>query len=1004
MKKVVKLSDNTKTVDYFPVSVSEAIYHKDKENKVIPVSEAINKIENGSTKVKKAEQADNASVANAIKDENTGKDKTWSDIDAYIGQEIGDASEEIYAAIQKLKDDIAGGSVDITIPMASDAADGYGISRLAKLEDVTSQNDSSSNDASIAVSPNTLWRYINSLKGVNSGIASLGDDGKVPSSQLPSYVDDVIEVANYASLPTRGESGKIYVTIDTRKTYRWGGTEYAEISASLAIGTTEGTAYDGASGQANANAISSLQTKVSTAETDIANLKTKDESHDQSLLNLDTNKAEKSTVDTLQGEVSGIKTTANDNAAVLNRIIGTGIPDTDYGDNNNTQSVALAIRAIGDDDGKQISTTYATKTQLDGIEVGGRNLIRNGDFSRGSDEWSPWGYSGNINVTDKVATFTLNQAQGVLQTSPFAIEKGKSYVVSFDIKSGSITSLNYCYLMSSAGNIWMPAISNITTSWQRIVYKFTGTTTGTYMFGFGVSGVAGANFQITKVKIETGNKATDWTPAPEDVQTQIDFKLSLSGGTLTGSITAPTYKGTTDKSGVYSESIMSYPSSFASEDLNSERFLKAGMYRLDGVNDTINQPGGRGYGHLMTIRGGNSDNAAQMFFDYFDNGNAYIRTGSTNPNAGDFYILNRAWKQLLEDLVTTSHIADTAITPAKIQTNIALNGTPSMTVEPTTSSPDKTIASVGLAKTVVNNLKIGTRNLLPSSKEITIDGSAITSGSKYITKKLPISVAVGDVLTFSCEDLIINAGTDETHAILLYSGGALATVKYISPTSKTATITVTKASTTPYLYMYAGYSDDSAGKSITYKGATLVKGDKPMLLWQRAEEDLDDVADYTVFPNLISASDLELGGLTDANGSNSTTTSATRARSAGYIPVSAPKITLKSWTDGVVFYLWTYDANKNPLQMSFSSTNWVSAKYTYTLPTGTAYIRVVMKKTSGANFTAAELPKIKIKAEDGSKATAWQPSADDMQVSRPTVYYQSAQPTNAVNGDIWIIS
>lgn len=493
-----------------------------------------------------------------------------------------------------------------------------------------------------------------------------------------------------------------------------------------------------------------------------------------------------------------------------------------------------------------------------------------------------------------------------------------------------------------------------------------------------------------------------WQAAPEDIQEQLDTKLSLSGGTLTGDLTAPTYKGTTDKSGVYSEAIMSYPSSFASEDLNSERFLKAGMYRLDGVNDTINQPGGRGYGHLMTIRSENSDTAAQMFFDYFDNGNAYIRTGSTNPNAGDFYILNRAWKQLLEDLVTTSHIADTSITSEKLAQSLILRGTPQLETQPSLSSESQNIASVGFVK----NYPIDTRNLLSNSKEITIDGSTLTSGTKYITKRLPISVAVGDVLTFSCEDLVINAGTDETHAILLYSGEALAAAKYISPTSKTATITVTKASTTPYLYMYAGFSNDSAGKSITYKGATLVKGDKPMLLWQRAEEDLDDVADYTVFPNLISASDLELGGLTDANGSNSTTTSATRARSAGYIPVSAPKITLKSWTDGVVFYLWTYKADKTPIQMSFSSTNWVSAKYTYTLPAGTAYIRLCIKKTSGAEFTLSELKTLKLKAENGSKATDWQPSAADMQVSRPTVYYQSNQPSilTAHEGDIWIVS
>ena len=44
--------------------------------------------------------------------------------------------------------------------------------------------------------------------------------GKVPSSQLPSYVDDVVEVADYASLPATGEAGKIYITIDTNYIYR----------------------------------------------------------------------------------------------------------------------------------------------------------------------------------------------------------------------------------------------------------------------------------------------------------------------------------------------------------------------------------------------------------------------------------------------------------------------------------------------------------------------------------------------------------------------------------------------------------------------------------------------------------------------------------------------------------------------------------------------------------------------------------------------------------------
>jgi hypothetical protein len=67
-------------------------------------------------------------------------------------------------------------------------------------------------------------------------------DGKVPASQLPSYVDDVVEVANYAALPSTGETGKIYITIDTNKVYRWSGSAYIEIAENNAVwGLIEGT-------------------------------------------------------------------------------------------------------------------------------------------------------------------------------------------------------------------------------------------------------------------------------------------------------------------------------------------------------------------------------------------------------------------------------------------------------------------------------------------------------------------------------------------------------------------------------------------------------------------------------------------------------------------------------------------------------------------------------------------------------------------------------------------
>ena len=86
-----------------------------------------------------------------------------------------------------------------------------------------------------------------SLKGANNGLAELDAQGKVPATQLPSYVDDVLEYANKAAFPisAQAETGKIYVALDTNIVYRWSGSAYVEISSSLALGTTSSTAYRG---------------------------------------------------------------------------------------------------------------------------------------------------------------------------------------------------------------------------------------------------------------------------------------------------------------------------------------------------------------------------------------------------------------------------------------------------------------------------------------------------------------------------------------------------------------------------------------------------------------------------------------------------------------------------------------------------------------------------------------------------------------------------------------
>lgn len=119
-----------------------------------------------------------------------------------------------------------------------------------------------------------LANYIlKSQMGVASGVATLGTDGKIPTAQLPSYVDDVVEGYLYQSkfyedvnhtTEITASAGKIYVdiTLGAMKTYRWSGMSYVEISASLALGETSATAYAGDKGAENRSRIEDLEADV----------------------------------------------------------------------------------------------------------------------------------------------------------------------------------------------------------------------------------------------------------------------------------------------------------------------------------------------------------------------------------------------------------------------------------------------------------------------------------------------------------------------------------------------------------------------------------------------------------------------------------------------------------------------------------------------------------------------------------------------------------------------
>lgn len=150
------------------------------------------------------------------------------------------ASDAARRAAQRAEDaiDAIGDISELPVPLMSpDVRGGAKIGSGLTVEDET-------------LSVDTSALVTQAEKGAANGVAELDQNGLVLSSQLPSYVDDVLEYPSAQDFPATGESGKIYVATDTNLTYRWTGSTYAEISPSLALGETSSTAYRGDRGAA----------------------------------------------------------------------------------------------------------------------------------------------------------------------------------------------------------------------------------------------------------------------------------------------------------------------------------------------------------------------------------------------------------------------------------------------------------------------------------------------------------------------------------------------------------------------------------------------------------------------------------------------------------------------------------------------------------------------------------------------------------------------------------
>ena len=171
--------------------------------------------------------------------------------------------------------------------------------------------------------------YKKALDGVNNTLNLKADliDGKVPASQMPSYVDDTIEGYYYQgafyedsahTTAITGERGKIYVDLIENKTYRWTGTIYTRIDECPAFGETQGTIYEGNKGKANADAIGTIANLTTTA-TDLVN----------AVNELNSGKVDKNGTDSLMTAAEHTKLSSIESGAEVN-------VQSDWNQNDNT--------------------------------------------------------------------------------------------------------------------------------------------------------------------------------------------------------------------------------------------------------------------------------------------------------------------------------------------------------------------------------------------------------------------------------------------------------------------------------------------------------------------------------------------------------------------------------------------------------------------------------------------------------------------------------------------
>ena len=308
--------------------------------------------------------------------------------------------------------------------------------------------------------------------------------------------------------------------------------------------------------------LSSLKTRTESLETDLGDKvsstvfnevkQTVDENSASITTLSDTvkSKADGSTVEALTNTVNEVKQTADSNSSSISSMQTEISKKADGSTVTSLETRTSKLEQNLDGFKTEVSSTYTTKTDLDNLEVGGRNMCIG--TNQGTKNWA-WSmqtgtYTKEEVLEDGVRTCKMTRGDdtqsgwAVIHFNDIGRDKwlpDTDYIITVEVKSSvnATFRLHGLAAMDGTGNLSskIDVVNNktkagewVTLQWLCKTLNPLPTQTNQYLYMNNMNSEPGVYYQFRNLKIEKGNKATDWTPAPEDLENDSSAKADAA--------------------------------------------------------------------------------------------------------------------------------------------------------------------------------------------------------------------------------------------------------------------------------------------------------------------------------------------------------------------------------------------------------------------------------------------------------------------------------------------